>query len=126
MQASQGSTLDSIRFSNLPLDFRVAYSHSFSVNYACAHLHLLWQELALNPETSVRDSSNCAHMVPRSIPTRSRFRLGTFFDLVIGSASVPRLEVNVVRVITSMYPLSVTPLLRQLLRQMGSGLVDTK
>ena len=33
-------------------------------------------------------------MVSRSVPTRCRFRLGAGFGLVIGSTSVPRLEVK--------------------------------
>ena len=63
-------------------------------------------------------------------PTRSRFRLGPGFGLaqVIGSASVPRLEVE--RCANNdIHPMSViTPFLkiRELLRQMGSGPVVTK
>ena len=65
----------------------------------------------------------CAHMVP------SRFRLGPGFGLIIGPASVPRLEVkccvrNHIHVSSEGH--HTFPEIRELLRQMGSGLPDSK
>jgi hypothetical protein len=65
----------------------------------------------------------CERMVPMSFPTRSRYRLGPGFGLVIDNASVPRSEVeccasNHIHVSYECH--------NTLLRQMGSGLVVTK
>ena len=99
---------------------------------------------AFIPETSVRDPVEvkfiekmkfikthriCVHMVPMSFPTWSRYRLGAGFGLVIGCTSVPRSEVeccasNHSNISSKCY--HTFPGIRELLWQMGSGLVVTK
>ena len=89
------------------------------------------RDLGSRPDVGLRFEIHrvCAHMVPRSIPTRSRFQLGPGFGLVIDSASVPRLEV--IRCASNhIYASSkchrTFPEIRESHQQMGSGLVVTK
>ena len=73
----------------------------------------------------------CVHMFPRSVPTRSRCTdsVGPGFGLVIGTTWDSHLKVeccasNHIHV-SSQCP-NTFPEIRELLRQMGSGLVVTK
>ena len=68
-------------------------------------------------------------MVPTSFPTRSRYRFGPGFGLVIGFTSVRRSEVECCtsdHIHVSSECHHTFPKIRELLRQMGSGLVVTK
>ena len=80
-------------------------------------------------KVDIRTHRICVHMVPMSFPTRSRYRLGPGFDLVIGYATAPRSGVeccasNHIHVSSECH--HTFPEIRELVGQMGSGLVVTK